>query len=157
MAKKPPASVTFENAQLIFRNFEGKEGQYNRKGDRNFAIIIPTEELAQQMLQDGWNVKYLNPREEGDDPTPYLQIAVNFQNKPPKIITITSSTRTVLNEETVELLDWAEFSNVDLIFNAYEWEVNGKKGIKAYLKSMYAVLEEDELDLKYAVEDSDHG
>lgn len=157
MAKKAPASITFENAQLIFRNFEGREGQYNRKGDRNFAVIIPSEELAQQMLQDGWNVKYLNPREEGDDPTPYIQIAINFQNKPPKIITITSSSRTVITEDTVELLDWAEFLNVDLIINAYVWEVNGKSGVKAYLKSMYATLEEDELDLKYAEVEIDAG
>ena len=47
-----------EDCQLIFRNFEGKEGQYNRKGDRNFAVILP-QDVAHQMLKDGWNVRYL--------------------------------------------------------------------------------------------------
>ena len=41
-----------ENAQLIFRNFEGKEGQYNRKGDRNFSVILP-KDVAHDLLRDG--------------------------------------------------------------------------------------------------------
>jgi len=146
-------AVTIEGAQIIFRNFEGKEGQYNRKGDRNFAVIIPTEEFAEQLLRDGWNVKYLQPREEGDVPTPYLQISVNFHNKPPRIVMITSTARTNLTEETVEVLDWADIATVDMIFNAYEWEVNGKSGVKAYLKTLYVTAEEDDLERKYAIQE----
>lgn len=146
-----------EDAQIIFRNFEGKEGQYNRAGDRNFAVILDHEH-ATQMLEDGWNVKYLEPREEGDDPTPYIQVSVRFDIRPPRIMMLTSASRTQLNEDSVEVLDWADIETADLIARAYEWNVNGKTGIKAYLQSLFVTIREDELERKYAVhEQGDEG
>lgn len=149
-------SATFmvENAEIIFRNFEGKEGQYNRKGDRNFGVILDPD-VAAQMEEDGWNVKYLKPREEGDEPTPYIQVSVKFDIRPPRIVTISSSGKTQLDEDSVEILDWADMAKVDLIARAYNWEVNGKTGMKAYLKSMFITLEEDELEKKYAYLDAE--
>ena len=55
-----------------------------------------------------------------------------------------------LNEGNVELLDWAQFKNVDLVVRPYEWKVGPKTGIKAYLKTMYVTLEEDDIERKYA-------
>ena len=142
-----------EGAQIIFRNFAGKEDPYNRAGDRNFAVILdPT--VAVSMLADGWNVKYLAAREEGEEDTPYIQVAVGYKARPPHVVMITSKARTNLTEDMVEILDFADFENVDLIARAYSWEVNGKSGIKAYLQSMFATIEEDELQKKYAVEAS---
>lgn len=148
-----PSGKTFmiEGADLIFRNFSGKEGQYNREGDRNFAVVIPDEKTAQDLLADGWNVKYLNPREEGDNPTPYVPVSVRFDILPPRIVMITSLARTNVTESMVEVLDWANIENADIIVRAYEWEVNGKTGLKAYLKSLYLTIEEDYLERKYAV------
>lgn len=152
-----PEANTFmiENAKIIFRNFEGKEGQYNRNGDRNFAVIIPDEKTAQNMLKDGWNVKYLQPREEGDEATPYIQVAVSYKNRPPRIVMMTSTARTVLTEDNVEILDWADIKSSDLICRAYEWDVNGKTGVKAYLQSLFVTIEEDYLERKYAVNDQE--
>lgn len=141
-----------EDAQIIFRNFEGLEGQYNRAGDRNFAVIIPDEKTAQKMLKDGWNVRHLNARDEGDDPTPYIQVAVSYKNRPPKIVMLTERSRTMLDETTVGMLDWADIRSSDLICRAYEWDVNGKTGIKAYLQSLFVTIEEDYLDRKYSNE-----
>jgi len=147
-----PADFMIEGAQVVFKNFAGEEGMYNEKGKRNFAVILP-EDTAEQMLQDGWNVKRLKVREDDEDRVvgdAYVSVEVSYKNRPPHIVAITSAGRTDLTEDTVETLDWAEFENVDLICNAYVWDVNGKSGIKAYLKSMYATIKEDALALKYA-------
>lgn len=138
-----------EDAQIIFRNFSGKEGQYNREGDRNFAVILDPE-MAEQMAKDGWNVRWLKAREEGDEETPYVQVAVNFNNRPPRITQITSVGKTVLDEDLVDTLDWAEIKTADLIARGYEWTVNGKSGVKAYLQSLFVTIEEDALERKYA-------
>lgn len=142
-------SFMVEDATIIFRNFSGKEGQYNREGDRNFAVILDPE-VAVQMLQDGWNVRYLESREEGEDPVPYIQVAVSFKNRPPRVVLLTSATRTQLDEDSVEVLDWADVRTADLIARGYDWTVNGKTGTKAYLQSLFVTIEEDALERKYA-------
>jgi hypothetical protein len=138
-----------EDARIIFRNFTGKEGQYNREGDRNFAVVLD-DEIAHQMLEDGWNVRYLQPREEGELATPYIQVSVNFSNRPPRVVMLTSTARTNLGEDSVDVLDWADIQTADLIARGYEWTVNGKSGVKAYLQSLFVTIEEDALERKYA-------
>lgn len=139
-----------EDARLVFRNFSGVEGQYNRKGDRNFSVILD-DEAAKTMIKEGWNVKYLASREEGEPDTPYIQVAVNFDNRPPRVVMITSTARTNLTDESISILDWADIRTCDLIARSYYWTVNGKSGVKAYLQSMFVTIEEDELERKYAI------
>lgn len=148
-------TVLMEGVRIIFRNFAGKEGQYNREGDRNFAVLLDPA-TAEAMDADGWNVKILKPRseEEGEEPQPYLPVSVNFKGRPPKIVVVTTRGRNHLDESQVEMLDWADIVNVDLIVRPYEWTVNGKSGIKAYLQSMFVTIEEDPLEIKYATEDA---
>lgn len=142
-------NVIMEDVRIIFRNFAGKEGMYNREGDRNFAVLLD-DDVAKMMLKDGWNIKRLKAREEGDEEQAYLQISVNFKGRPPQIVMITSRGRNFLGEDEVELLDWADIRLVDLIIRPYEWAVNGKTGVKAYLQAIYVTIEEDALQLKYS-------
>ncbi len=145
-------TVLMEGVRIIFRNFSGKEGQYNREGDRNFAVLL-ADDVANKMAEDDWNIKWLKPREDAEEdemPQAYLQVSVNFKGRPPRIVMITSRGRTNLDESTIEMLDWADILNVDLIVRPYEWSVQGKTGVKAYLQSIYVTIEEDELEKKYA-------
>ena len=75
-------TATIEDAELIFLNFMGREGTYNRAGVRNFCVLID-QDNAEAMAANGWNIKYLRPKEEGDVPTPYLPVEVSYKNKPP--------------------------------------------------------------------------
>jgi hypothetical protein len=153
-------TVLMEGVRLVFRNFTGKEGPYNQEGARNFGVILP-ENVAEDMLADGWNVKYLKPREEeleeSDEPTqtPWLPVKVGYgKGRPPKIFLVTERGRTLLHEETVDQVDWVEITNVDLIVRPYHYEVRGNQGISAYVQTMYVTIEEDPLDKKYAEMDS---
>lgn len=142
-------NVTFEDARIIFPNFSGKEGRFNQAGDRSFNILL-NEDTAELLDADGWNVKALRSREEGDPDQPILPIEVSYRNYPPKVVMITSKGRTTLGEDEIEVLDWADIKQVDLIVRPYEWSVNGKTGVKAYLKTLFVTIDEDFLELKYA-------
>ena len=152
MAEKELAPVTMEGVRIIWRNFAGKERKYNAEGQRNFTVIIPDEETAEAMLADGWNVKWLEPREEYDEVerTPYLKVNVKYgKGRPPRAVVVTDKNRTQLDEDTIETLDLVDIKNVDLIVRPYEYDVNGKQGISAYLKTIYVTIEQDELEERY--------
>lgn len=141
--------ISFEGCRIIFRNFSGKGTAYNPEGKRNFCVVIDDPDLAGRLASDGWNIKERPPRDEDDKPLCYMQVAVSYDNIPPKIWLISGSGRTLLDADTVGQLDFAEIVNVDLIVRPYNWEVNGKSGVKAYVQAMYVTIEEDEFAAKY--------
>lgn len=153
MARRVTDNLAVENARIIFRNFSGRESQFNRAGNRNFCVVIDNKDLAADLAEDGWNVKMTNPNNEEYDSEFYIQCSVNFDNIPPSIWLVTNKNKTKLKEEDMDNLDYADFKNVDLIIRPYNWEVNGKTGVKAYVKTMYITIEEDQFADKYSEED----
>lgn len=142
--------LTIKNAKLFSKNFSGKEGKYNPPGRRNFCVFIDDLRMAEQMRDDGWNIRFLEPRDENEERRAFMQVAVSFRNRPPKVVLISSRGQTLLDEEDLNMLDWAEIDNIDMTINPSRWENNGRKGIKAYLRSIFVTIVEDELDQKYS-------
>lgn len=140
--------ILLRNCKIIFRNFTGKETPMNREGDRNFCVLLDRDNAA-TLKAEGWNVKELAAREDGDDPQPYLQVRVMYGKYPPKVVMFASTGKTFLDESTISTLDWTELKKADLTIRPYRWEVQGKVGIKAYLKSLFVTIEEDPLELEY--------
>lgn len=132
-----------------YRNFAGEKTQYNAAGKRTFVILL--DEASGRMLEEeGWHIRWREPRDEQDDPTALLTVEVKFGDYPPKIMLINGSNRTMLDESNVAILDTAEIAKCDLIIRPYNWEVQGNSGTKAYLKSMYVTLQDDDFGGRYA-------
>ena len=153
MAVKP---LSFEGVRIGFRNFEGRESQYNRKGDRNFVVFLPDRQFAEALAAEGWNVKFPNASEHQVDPDEpvrdaYLPVTVGMDNYPANVFLISNGNATKLTSDEVNMLDWAEIENVDLVVRPYEWSVNRNSGIKAYLKSGYFTIVTDKFAAKYGL------
>lgn len=150
MAEK---TLNIENGRIMFKNFAGKGNQFNRQGDRNFCVRIDDEEMANNLRADGWNIRSLPPRDQNEEPLYYLQVKVSYAVVPPKVYMIAGGKKTLLDEESIDTLDFAEIRGADIIISPYHWEVNGKRGVKAYLKTMYVTIEQDAFASKYADEE----
>lgn len=147
--------LIIENARVIFRNFSGIGSDYNREGDRNFNIVIDDPSQAAGLKEFGWNVRELVNKNDPNEVTYILKIKVRFDKFPPKVYMVTKNGNiTELDESTVGLLDQADIAFVDVIISPYRWERNGDQGITAYLSKMYANIEEDALDSKYAMQEA---
>lgn len=139
----PRGILQIDDARIIYRNFSGVGSKFNREGDRNFAVYIGDEDVANELRDRGWNVKIKPPREDGDDPFMFLPVKIKFNDRGPSVYLVTGNKKTPLNENTVSCLDDIDILSVDLDIRPYDWEVNGKTGRTAYLQSIWVTQEVD--------------
>lgn len=142
--------LAIDNARIIFKNFTGKDDKFGREGDRSFSIVIEDDALAEQLANDGWNVKPLTPRDPDEKVNHFIKVKISFKVRPPKIWLLTNHKRTLLDEDTIATLQYARIENADVVVSPWRWEVNGKTGIAAYLETLYVKIEDDPFADKYA-------
>lgn len=152
VARQDDGKFLIDDARIMFRNFEGKPGQFNAAGKRNFHVLLPPDAAEYLAETEGFNVKFLKPR-EGDDgpPQAHLKVNVNFESTiPPKIFVVTSKGRRQMTEDMMQMVDWADFAKIDLIFSKYkrDWP-DGRTTVTAYLQTFFGTVREDELELRY--------
>lgn len=139
----PNNILQIDDARIIFRNFSGAPSKFNREGDRNFAIIIPEQEITDALIAEGWNVKIKPPREDGDTPFMYLPVKIKFNDRGPRVYLKSGSNMIRLDEESISCLDNVDIISVDLDIRPYDWNVNGMEGRTAYLQSIKVTQEVD--------------
>ena len=134
MSKEKMKNLSIENANIQWRNFKGAEKKFNPAGQRNFVVFLDPGE-ADALRDLGWNVKETKPR-DGYDIQNYLPVKVKFGYRPPNIWLITSKNKTKLDEDSVDILDYAELEKVDLVLTPYatiaEDEFAGKYDVDNY-------------------------
>ena len=145
--------LQIEDARIIYRNFAGVGSKYNRDGDRNFAVIIPNQEIADELIADGWAVKIKPPRDEDDSPFMYLPVKVKFNSRGPAAYVKSGNSVQRLNKETIGMLDEIDIQSVDMDLRAYDWEVNGKTGRSAYLQAINVIQNIDRFGAQYQAQE----
>lgn len=145
----PRGILQIDDARIIYRNFSGAASKFNREGDRNFAVIIPDQEMADALIDEGWNIKIKPPRDEDDSPFMYLPVKVKFNERGPAIYLKTGNAMNRLDEESIDMLDNIDILGVDLDIRPYDWEVNGKEGRTAYLQSIHVTQDIDRFAARY--------
>ena len=138
----PRGIIQIDDARITYKNFSGIGDKFNREGDRNFALIIEDQEIADALKNDtnkygvGWNVRIKPPREDGDAPFMYMPVKVKFTDYGPNIYLIYGGRKVRLDKNTVGSLDKIRIANVDLDIRPYDDMVNGKPFRAAYLQSI---------------------
>lgn len=149
----PRGILQIDDARIIHRNFRGAANQYNREGDRNFSVVIPNEDMADALINEGWHVKIKPPRDEEEAPFMYLPVKVKFNDRGPRVYLKSGRKMNPLDEESIAMLDDIDIVSVDMDIRPYDWEVNGKEGRTAYLKSIHVTQEVDRFAARYAEEE----
>ena len=144
--------LEIEDARIIYRNFSGAPSKFNREGDRNFAVIIPNEDIKDELVEAGWNVKIKPPREDFDEPFMFMPIKVVFNNRGPAAYVRSGDSVTRLNEDTIDMLDEIDIASVDMDIRPYDWEVNGRTGRSAYLQAINVTQNVDRFGARYSEE-----
>ena len=149
--------LRMDNVRIIHRNFAGRRSQYNREGDRNFSVVIEDSRVAQQLAEVGWNIKIKPPREDGDSPLRYLPVKIKYNQDYPRsnpvVYLRSGKNMRKLDEDSLDVLDTVDIINVDLDIRPYNYNVQGKTGVTAYLTSMCITQNVDRFMQKYAEEE----
>ena len=148
----PRGILQIDDARIVYRNFSGVGSKYNREGDRNFAVVVDDQEVADALINEGWNVKIKPPRDEDEDPFMYLPVKIKFSDRGPNVYLKSGRRQVTLDEESISCLDDIDIMNVELDVRPYDWEVNGKTGRTAYLQSIRVTQDLD----RFAAEEEEY-
>ena len=149
----PNGHLEIDDARLIFKNFSGVGTKYNREGARNFAVVIPTEEMADALVADknkfgiGWNVTVKDSPNAGDPPYMHLKVKIG---RNAVVWLITGDKRRQLKGDELGRLDRIRMANVDLDIRPYDDEGVSGPFRAAYLYAMEVTQDLDRFTARNA-------
>lgn len=164
--------IKVRGAKLMYRpNFSGDPMKnYDGKSrQKNFTVILEDEKETKDptkmmyrydgkplkiddLLKDGW---YLKTKEyEDEPPETFIAVKINYDERhSPSIYRGTNpDNMRKLNDSTIGVLDDDYILNIDLDITPSSWS-SKNDGVydrkSGYVRSMYVLVEEDELEEKY--------
>lgn len=154
--------------EILFCNLEGRAEGFNDKGNRNFRLKFNDDDFAKSLSEDGWNIKIYTPKNDDYDPYYYLTVKSKFRvdspnvRQDPEIHMINSKNDILLKEKHMADLDAKfrahEVVSCDLIIHPSPWNnarFGAGEGITAYLKQMWAVVNDSPFADRYANRNDD--
>ena len=151
------SKLVVRDAKIIFRNFSGRDTKYDNSGKKTFCIFIGDRETADMLRDYGWYVKPLKSRNDEEEHF-CIQVTVKFHEDReflnPVIEAYTRQQKTVLDDESVGILDFADIYNINIVLSPYYYkDRNGESKISAYLKKLAVAIDEDDFSDEYGYSD----
>lgn len=142
-----------KNELIKFRNFKGESGKYNKKGERNFVIVI--DDVASEKLEAlGFYVKH-SVKSNGEVEN-LLKINVNMESQwPPEFTVYTKKGDRKWGIDEIANLDKANIIGGEVWFNPYQSPNSDHK--TAWLDEMIVAIKDNVNHEKYRAmfEDND--
>lgn len=140
---RPYTNVVVKNACIMFTNFAGEKYKFNL-GKPQFNLVL-TKEAADDLRADGWNVRVMSAREEGEELTYMTNINVSFSNdgrRDPTIKLYSSldgkKACRRLTAETLGILDDIRLERINLRIGSFNYD-GDRYTMKGYLHEFQAV------------------
>lgn len=152
----PRGTLQIDNARIIWPNFAGAEKGYDREGDRNFTLVFDNEELVDELIADGWNIKK-RPSDDPDEP-PFMTMKVKLSYTVrrdgsvfgPKAYLWTNGVRNELDQDSIACLDHIDRGEINMDIRPHDWEYHGKTGRTARLNVIEVFQNVDRFQERYA-------
>ena len=141
-----------KNHEMWYRNFQGLKSLYNAEGNRNFVLRIYEPDVAQALIDEGFNVKMKVPRETDNNANPrdpWYEMKVNIRfwggRYDPKIYwaEVGDEHYVTKGEESMRDIDEGTFEEIDMDIypKKYISSQDGKEHVSARLNNLRVVAE----------------
>lgn len=156
-------TIIFDRAQIPYgnwRNFSGGPTRFNKSNTQRFFEIFLTDEEGQRLKDLGWNVKWLESKNESEPSQAHMKVFIKLDGparlRPKLWMTRTKGNPVLMDEDLVSQLDSDDIVRAKLMIRPYDWELdNGTSGRKAMLKQAYFTIEEDEFGAEFYQDEYD--
>lgn len=139
-------NLVVENAVIFWTNFKGEPTRFNPQGGkRTFNLAFPIE-VAEDLSENGWNVKRREPYDEEEDALYFTECVLNMNSKyEPRVMLCTEwngkKSMNRLHGDLVGKLDGMRYENVDLVIHPHQHE----KGCKGYCNTIIVTQAKSDL------------
>ena len=156
-------TVVFNNASVPggnWRNFSGLPTKFKPNNQERYFHIFLTDDEAQRLEDQGWNVKRTKHENPSEPQQAYLQVFIKLDvsaRLQPRIWLTRKKGRPILMDaDMIGQLDADDIERCKLQIRPYDWTLaTGVSGRKAFVKQMFMTLIEDDFSAEFFNDDYD--